>query len=56
MSEQMAIYILEDQIIQAKALEALVTNILHSRNIYNETIHLFSRSDELLQVAHQTPN
>ncbi|MFI3516600.1 DNA-binding response regulator, partial [Enterococcus faecalis] len=26
----MAIYILEDQIIQAKALEALVTNILHS--------------------------
>ena len=53
MSEQMAIYILEDQIIQAKALEALVTNILHSRNIYNETIHLFSRSDELLQVAHQ---
>ncbi|EGO5189355.1 DNA-binding response regulator, partial [Enterococcus faecalis] len=25
MSEQMAIYILEDQIIQAKALEALVT-------------------------------
>ncbi|NSO36465.1 DNA-binding response regulator, partial [Enterococcus faecalis] len=37
MSEQMAIYILEDQIIQAKALEALVTNILHARNIYNET-------------------
>ncbi|EKZ0093963.1 DNA-binding response regulator, partial [Enterococcus faecalis] len=29
----MAIYILEDQIIQAKALEALLTNILHSRNI-----------------------
>ncbi|EGO9034771.1 DNA-binding response regulator, partial [Enterococcus faecalis] len=28
----MAIYILEDQIIQAKALEALLTNILHSRN------------------------
>ncbi|MGH2146848.1 response regulator FsrA, partial [Enterococcus faecalis] len=27
----MAIYILEDQIIQAKALEALLTNILHSR-------------------------
>lgn len=53
MSEQMAIYILEDQIIQAKALEALLTNILHSRNIYNETIHLFSRLDELLQVAHQ---
>ena len=53
MSEQMAIYILEDQIIQAKALEVLLTNILHSRNIYNETIHLFSRSDELLQVAHQ---
>lgn len=50
----MPIFILEDQILQSRALSNILYNIFERNNIYNELIHIYSRPKDLLEAARQS--